>query len=210
MSPISSQDYGLNGFMSKPNFVSSLVLASRSPRREHILQMLGVTFTTKHPDYAEILPEGLPHDQVPEYFARGKAACIANLGPTTLVLGSDTVVLLDDKLLGKPENAEHAFEMLSALNGRTHRVITGVALARQGVVLNSGSALTEVTFAKHPSAILRSYADSIEPLDKAGAYAIQGYGARLVDNVRGCFYNVMGLPIQLTMGMLESQYLGDS
>ena len=189
---------------------SKLVLASRSPRREQILHMLGITFTTLHPDYEETLPLGVPLDQIPEFLARGKAASLTNLGPTVLVLGSDTIVLLDELLLGKPENADHAFAMLSALNGRTHRVITGVAVACEGQVLNSGSALTEVTFAKHPPQALRAYAESQEPLDKAGAYAIQGHGARLVESIQGCFYNVMGLPIQLTMRMLESQHLGDA
>ena len=107
-------------------------------------------------------------------------------------------------------NAEQAYEMLTALNGRTHQVVTGVALAREGRVLASGSTLTEVTFANLPAAELRAYADSQEPLDKAGAYAIQGYGARLVESVRGCFYNVMGLPIQLTLRMLKPHLLGET
>jgi len=179
-----------------------LILASRSPRREQILRMLGVEFTTKAPDYEEIIPVGADPRLVPEHLARGKAASMGDLGPSTLVLGSDTVVLLGDRILGKPDDADHAFEMLSALNGRTHQVVTGVALARAGVVLDSGSVLTEVTFAKVDAETLRAYADSQEPLDKAGAYAIQGHGACLVDSVRGCFYNVMGLPIQLTLRML--------
>jgi septum formation protein len=180
----------------------TLILASRSPRREQILRMLGMEFTTRVPDYEEIIPNGMDPKAVPEHLARGKAASMGDLGPSTLVLSSDTVVLLGDRILGKPDNADHAFEMLSALNGRTHIVVTGVALARAGIVLDSGSVLTEVTFAKVPPETLRAYADSQEPLDKAGAYAIQGHGARLVDNVRGCFYNVMGLPVQLTLRML--------
>jgi septum formation protein len=179
-----------------------LILASRSPRREQILRMLGLEFQVRSPDYEEINPPGLDPALVPEHLARGKAASMGSLGPDTLVLGSDTVVLLGDRLMGKPDDADGALEMLTALNGRTHRVITGVALAREGRILESGAALTEVTFAKSPPEALREYALSREPLDKAGAYAIQGHGARLVEKVNGCFYNVMGLPIQLTLRML--------
>ncbi len=183
-----------------------LILASRSPRREQILRMLGVDFMVAVPDYEEINPPGMEPERVPEHLARGKAASMADLGEDTLVLGSDTVVLLGDRILGKPGSSEGALEMLSALNGRTHRVVTGVALARGGTVIDSGSALSEVTFARSSPQMLRDYAGSGEPMDKAGAYAIQGQGARLVEKVNGCFYNVMGLPIQLTLRML-SPYL---
>jgi septum formation protein len=127
---------------------------------------------------------------------------LRGLPPGTLVLGADTVVLLGDRILGKPRDEGDALEMLGALNGRIHEVVTGVALARDGKVLASGSELTRVTFARTPEPALRAYAASPEPRDKAGAYAIQGHGARLVEKVDGCFYNVMGLPIQLTLRML--------
>jgi septum formation protein len=179
-----------------------LVLASRSPRREEILRMLGVAFTSRKPDYEEINPPGMDPRAVPEHLARGKAASMTGLGPETLVLGSDTVVILGDRIMGKPEGAAGALEMLTALNGRTHLVVTGVALAREGRILESGASVTEVTFARSTSAVLQAYADSPEPLDKAGAYAIQGHGSRLVEKVNGCYYNVMGLPIQLTLRML--------
>ena len=179
-----------------------LVLASRSPRREQILRMLGLTFTSRVPPYEEHIPPGMDSHSVPEYLARGKALSLPERNPARLVLGSDTVVLLGDRLLGKPEGPESALEMLSELNGKTHLVVTGVALAREGRVLDSGSTVTAVTFAASPREVLRAYAYSDEPLDKAGAYAIQGRGARLVEKVDGCFYNVMGLPIQLTLRML--------
>jgi septum formation protein len=164
--------------------------------------MLGLDFAIQVPDYEEINPPGMDPLQVPEHLARGKARALNGLPPGTLVLGSDTVVLLGDRILGKPEGAAGALEMLSALNGRTHQVVTGVALAREGQVLASGAELTQVTFARLPPEALRAYAATQEPLDKAGAYAIQGHGARLVEKVDGCFYNVMGLPIQLTLRML--------
>jgi septum formation protein len=179
-----------------------LILASRSPRREQILRMLGVEFSVRIPEYEEINPPGMDPIKVPEHLARGKAASMAGLGPDTLALASDTLVLLGDRIMGKPEGFEGALEMLTALNGRTHQVVTGVALAREGRILESGASLTDVTFARLSPEALRAYASSEEPMDKAGAYAIQGHGARLVEKVNGCFYNVMGLPIQLTLRML--------
>src|SRR4051812_36704328 len=105
---------------------SNLILASRSPRREQILRMLGVEFTARSPDYEETVPAGMDPEKVPEFLARGKAESMKGLGDSTLVLASDTLVLLGDKILGKPSDAENALEMLSDLNGRTHAVVTGV------------------------------------------------------------------------------------
>jgi septum formation protein len=181
---------------------AGLVLASQSPRREQILRMLGFDFVTRSPDFEEIVPDGMDPDRAPEFLARGKAASLPALGPGSLVLGSDTVVILDGRVMGKPDGPEGAFEMLSALNGQTHRVVTGVALAREGRILESGASITAVTFARTSEESLREYAFSGEPLDKAGAYAIQGRGAALVEKVEGCFYNVMGLPVQLTLRLL--------
>ena len=179
-----------------------LVLASRSPRREQILSMLGFAFTIQVPDYEELHPPGMDPRRLPEYLARGKAEAVRDLPPGTLALAADTLVLLGDRVLGKPRDPAEALEMLTALNGREHEVITGVALARDGKVAASGAERTRVAFARTPDTALRAYASSPEPLDKAGAYAIQGHGARLVEKVEGCFYNVMGLPIQLTLRML--------
>lgn len=184
--------------MPKPD----LILASRSPRREQILSMLGFAFAVRMPDYEEINPPGMDPKRVPEYLARGKAEALRGLPRGTLVLAADTVVLLGDRILGKPRDAAEALEMLGALNGRAHEVVTGVAMAVDGKVAASGWELTRVTFARSPAAALEAYAASEEPRDKAGAYAIQGHGARLVEKVDGCFYNVMGLPIQLTLRML--------
>ncbi len=164
--------------------------------------MLGFAFAVQVPDYEEINPPGMDPKRVPEHLARGKAEALRNARPGALVLAADTVVLLGDRILGKPPGPAGALGMLKAQNGRPHEVVTGVALARDGKVVNSGSELTRVTFARSPESALEAYADSPEPLDKAGAYAIQGHGARLVEKVDGCFYNVMGLPIQLTLRML--------
>jgi septum formation protein len=179
-----------------------LILASRSPRREQILAMLGFAFAIQVPDYEEINPPGMDPRRVPEHLARGKAEAMTDAPPGALVLSADTVVILGDRILGKPRDPAEALEMLRTLNARTHEVVTGVALARNGKVEASGSELSRVTFARTPESVLQAYAASPEPLDKAGAYAIQGHGARLVEKVDGCFYNVMGLPIQLTLRML--------
>jgi septum formation protein len=183
-----------------------LVLASRSPRREQILRMLGFTFTCQTPDYEEIIPPGMEPERAPEYLARGKAVSLGDPGEDALILGSDTVVILGGKVLGKPGSEAEAVEMLSFLNGKTHRVVTGVALARRGKILESGATTSEVTFALSSAETLREYAHCGEPMDKAGAYAIQGRGARLVEKVNGCFYNVMGLPVQLTLRMLNPYF----
>jgi septum formation protein len=185
---------------------AGLVLASRSPRRVQILGMLGFAFEARSPDFEEIVPEGMAAAEAPEYLARGKALSLPPPGGDVFVLGSDTVVILDGRLMGKPSGPEEALEMLTALNGRTHTVITGVALARNGRILESGAASTAVTFARTDAADLRAYAGSGEPLDKAGAYAIQGRGAALVEKVDGCFYNVMGLPVQLTLRLLAPHF----
>ena len=164
--------------------------------------MLGFAFGIQVPEYEEINPPGMDPKRVPEHLARGKAEAVAEPPPGALVLSADTVVLMGDRILGKPRDPADALEMLRALNGRTHEVVTGVALALNGKVEASGSELSRVTFARTPESVLKAYAASPEPLDKAGAYAIQGHGARLVEKVDGCFYNVMGLPIQLTLRML--------
>lgn len=183
-----------------------LVLASRSPRRHQILKMLGFDFAVKDPDFEEVIPTGMAPENAPEHLARGKAASLPSLGEDALVLGSDTLVILGDRVMEKPVGPEGALEMLTALNGRTHRVVTGVALARAGRILDSGASLTEVTFAKSRPEALLAYSRSGEPLDKAGAYAIQGRGAFLVEKVSGCFYNVMGLPVQLTLRLLDPHF----
>lgn len=192
-----------NSTSTKLSLTSPLILASRSPRREQILKMLGFDFSIEVPDYEEIIPPELKPNSAPEYLARGKVLALAHSNSDFLILGSDTVVILGNKILGKPENSEHALEMLMELNGNKHQVVTGVALAQGGQIINSGSTTTEVTFAQVDEKKLHAYAKSQEPMDKAGSYAIQGQGAFLIESVHGCFYNVMGLPIQLTLTMLS-------
>lgn len=180
-----------------------LILASESPRREQILRMLGFDFTLSPSGVDETVPTELAADQVPEVLAQAKALHVSNKHDTELILGADTLVMLDDRILGKPAGPEEAMEMLRFLNGRTHRVYTGVALAFGGNIVRSGTACSEVTFVRREDPDLQAYVQGGEPMDKAGAYAIQGRGAFLVEGIRGCFFNVMGLPVQLTLQLLE-------
>lgn len=180
-----------------------LVLASRSPRRLQILEMLGFAFAVQAADTDETPPPGLAAGRIPEHLAQRKALEISATRPGTLVLGSDTLVEIDGDVLGKPRDAEEAVGMLERLNGRPHRVYTGVALARDGALVGSATGCSDVVFARHERADLEAYVKTGEPMDKAGSYAIQGRGAFLVEKIDGCFFNVMGLPVRKTLELLS-------
>lgn len=180
-----------------------LVLASKSPRRRQILEMLGFTFSVEAGDIDETPPADAAAQDIPGLLARQKAVAISTLRPDALVLGSDTLVEIDGEVLGKPADEADGLAMLKRLNGRTHRVYTGVAIARGGALLGTATGCTAVAFASWNEAELKAYIASGEPLDKAGCYAIQGRGAFLVDRIEGCFYNVMGLPVQESFRLLS-------
>ena len=185
-----------------------LILASQSPRRAEILRMLGLEFTVRPSGCDETAPGGLEPAAVPEALARMKAATVSRAAPEPLVLGADTVVVLGNRILNKPADPEEALAMLRDLRGRAHTVFTGVALARAGTLLAAGTEKTEVEFAACEDADLLRYSRCGEPLDKAGAYAIQGRGAFLVKGIRGCFFNVMGLPVRRTLDLLRPHRAG--
>ncbi len=165
--------------------------------------MLGLRFTVTQPVFDEESPHSLASESIPLYFAEQKALSLSSANDPAWYLGSDTIVLFEGEALGKPRNEDHALEMLMRLNGRSHRVLTGVALAHKGKITGSEQDETEVVFSHLPYKKLQSYVYSKEPMDKAGAYAIQGLGAQLVERINGCFYNVMGLPIQITLRLLK-------
>jgi len=185
------------------SLTSPLILASQSPRREQILRMLGFEFSILPADVDETIPSGMKAPDVPEALAKAKSLHVSREHPEKLVLGADTLVVLEDRVLGKPSGTQEALQMLSFLSGRTHQVYTGVALAMGGKIVGSGTACTEVTFETWNKDVLEAYVRGGESLDKAGAYAIQGQGAFLVQGIRGCFFNVMGLPIQKTLRLLQ-------
>jgi septum formation protein len=178
--------------------LTTIVLASASPRRKQLLEMLGLEVDVRPSHVPEVrLPDEAPVAYA-ERLARDKALAVAG----SLVLGADTTVLLDDELLEKPLDADDALQMLRRLQGRTHEVITSVALVSGGTV-RQATDITAVTFRPCDDEFLRAYIATGEPMDKAGAYGIQGYGAALVERIDGDFFGVMGLPVRLVLQLLE-------
>ena len=173
-----------------------LILASASPRRQELLRLITEDFTVFPAAVDESLPPVLSVQKAAQYLARKKALAVANEYPNDIVLGSDTTVVLENAIFGKPKTPEHAAEMLRQLSGKTHTVITGVALA-QGERVSSFQTETAVTFYPLTEEQIQ------EPMDKAGSYGIQGYGALLVQNINGDFYSVMGLPVAETARALQ-------
>ncbi len=171
-----------------------VVLASQSPRRRELLSLIGVPHTVRPADIDETVHEHeapVPHA---ERLARTKATVVATSDPEAVVIGSDTIVVIDDEILGKPQHREHASAMLRKLSGRTHTVVTAVAVAH-GARLVSAVEQVVVTFRPLTDEMIADYIDTGEPMDKAGAYGIQGYGATIVERIDGDFFAVMGLPL---------------
>jgi septum formation protein len=179
-----------------------LILASQSPRRAQLLRMLGLEIETAPADIDETWHTGEEPGGHAERLAREKAAAMAALHPGAVVIGSDTVVAVDGDVLGKPADEEDAVRMLMRLQGRAHEVATGIAVCRAGVV-RSAVERVQVRFRPFSEETARAYAGTGEPLDKAGAYGIQGLGSTLVDGITGDYFAVMGLPIARTMRLLE-------
>jgi len=185
-----------------------IILASASPRRRQLLEKIGLSFTVEPGDLTEN-GEALSLDKDPVEIAKElalrKATSVASKNKEgTLIIGADTIVILNDKILGKPHTPEAAEEILSQLSGVWHEVITGVALveAQNGKWIVDAVS-TEVKMKELSEDIIKAYISTDEPLDKAGAYGIQGLGAVLVEEIRGCYYNVVGLPLAKLTEMLE-------
>jgi septum formation protein len=185
-----------------------VILASQSPRRRELLTLIGIPHEVRPADIDErLLPGELPAAHA-ERLAREKAATIGRREPDAVVIGSDTIVVVDGDVLGKPADEAEAIAMLTRLSGRSHTVMTAVAVRWRG---EERSAVEEVgvTFGVLDDARIRAYVATGEPMDKAGAYGIQGYGATIVERVDGDYFSVMGLPLfRLTrlMGELGLRY----
>jgi septum formation protein len=178
-----------------------IVLASASPRRRQLLEMLGIAFRVVAPEVDESrAPAELPEGYVTR-LAREKAASVAAREPGAVVLAADTTVVMRGDIFGKPETPVEAAAMLRRLEGRKHQVMTAVAVARDGRVEHALD-VTDVTFRQLADDQIAAYVATGEPLDKAGAYAIQGRGAALVEGIRGDFFGVMGLPLGLALDLL--------
>ncbi len=190
----------MNPFVSE-ELQARLVLASASPRRRELLSRLGFEVPFEVSDYEES-----NHSDDPIEAARanalGKARDVARRLPGKLVLGADTVVILDGKILGKPVDDADAARMLSALSGREHEVVTALALVGESDQVEHSC--TRVQFREIAEVEIDAYVTSGEPMDKAGAYGIQGLAGQFVISIEGCYFNVMGLPVELLTRMLNS------
>jgi septum formation protein len=212
-----------------------LVLASASPRRQELLRNAGISFTVQPADIDETPLAGEPPRECAERLAREKALAVGRVRPQDLVLGADTIVVVDEAILGKPVDADDAIRMLRLLSGRVHRVITGVCLVRAlagghlpvaseavpGAAqsrqssyetlrtgnrrLGTASETTLVTMSELSDDEIRDYVATGEPMDKAGAYAIQGMASRWIPRIEGDYSNVVGLPVALLYALLREQ-----
>jgi len=184
-----------------------LILASASPRRRELLQMAGYDFRCLPAEGPEEIPEGMPAEEVPSFLAQQKAEEIRRCCPEDVVIGSDTIVCLGSEIMGKPADEEDAVRMLAELSGRCHRVITGVA-----VLWPDGrevfTSVAEVEFFPLDEQEIRAYVASGEPMDKAGAYGIQGLGGLLVSRINGDYYTIVGLPVGRTVRCLRKHFPG--
>ena len=179
-----------------------IILASGSPRRQELLRRIGIRdFTVIVPQVEETYPENLSPEEIVCHISRLKNTAVP-ADPDDLVITADTMVFLDDQKLGKPRDEAHALQMLTALQGRRHTVCTGVTVRRGDDVLTRVQA-TDVYFRSAEEKELRAYIASGEPMDKAGAYGVQGQGSLLVERIDGDFFNVMGLPVLLLSEMLR-------
>ena len=176
---------------------SPLILASASPRRAELLNLLRVKFRIIPSDATEVVHEHLTPLEICQLNAHRKARAVAKRIPDALVIGADTLVFLDNKILGKPRNLADARRMLARLQGRTHQVVTGVSLIQLRTHRERVFAIsTDVLFHPLDAGQIRDYLSRINPLDKAGAYAIQESGEKIISEISGSYSNVVGLPVE--------------
>ena len=182
-----------------------LLLASTSPRRQELLRQAGFDFEVRPSHIVEEIQPGERPEEFARRAAREKAMDVAAFSPPgSFVLGADTVVVIDGEVLGKPSDLEDATRMLRLLSGRTHQVHTGICLVRAPDEIEAlKHETTLVTFRELDEEEIRSYVESGEPLDKAGAYAVQGLASKFVTRISGCYSNVVGLPVALVYGILK-------
>ena len=194
-----------------PRRQAPLILASASPRRRELLAQAGFTFDVIPADVPELRKPGEDPIRFVTRLAREKAEAVAaaqavtpqNIASQTIVIGADTIVLVDEEILGKPTDTADAVRMLRQLSGQTHQVITGVCLIKDREVQRAAE-VTFVRFNTLSDQEIEEYVATGEPLDKAGAYAIQGRAGRWVPRIHGCYFNVVGLPIALVSSMIEA------
>ena len=181
-----------------------IVLASGSPRRRELLKSLGLEFEVYKPDVDESIIDGESPSELCERLSRLKAQAGAEKFPDALVIAADTIVVIDDLILGKPKDRDDAFNMLKRLQGKWHEVITGITICMKGNIL-SHDEHTRVKFRELSDSEIHAYVSTGECDDKAGAYAVQGYGSLLVERIEGDYFNVVGLPL-CRLGMMLSMF----
>lgn len=183
-----------------------LVLASASPRRKHLLSLLNLEFKVEHADIDEDTETNIPPEAYCLNLAFSKAEKVAkNQKQESLIIGADTIVVLDEEIINKPKDEDDAFKILSKLSNNTHKVYTGIAiinsLTKEWI---TNYQITEVSFRKLTDDEIWAYIESGSPMDKAGAYGIQDdFGAIFVSNISGCYYNIVGLPLEMLYSTLN-------
>jgi septum formation protein len=184
-----------------------IILASQSPRRKQLLESVGIEFEIKTKNVAEDYPDTIPSDLVPVFLAEKKAqAFISEITANQLIISADTVVIMNEEIIGKPENLEDAHTMLQKLSGQRHLVVSGVCLltTEQKITFSEH---TWVEFKELTLAEINYYLQKFKPLDKAGSYGIQDWiGLVGVNRIEGCFYNVMGLPVAHLYQVLKEKF----
>jgi septum formation protein len=178
------------------------VLASSSPRRQELLKLLLTYFEVLPSDVDESIRVAERAESMVVRLAREKAVAVQECRPSSFIVGADTVVVCEEEILGKPASHEEAKNMLRKLSGKTHQVLTGVCLLHMDRLFLE-CVTTDVTFRRLSEPEIESYLQSAEPFDKAGAYAVQGLGARFVDKIDGCYFNGVGLPVSRLYQMMK-------
>lgn len=183
--------------------MQKLLLASHSPRRKELIERLRVPFEVMGSDVEENINHNQSPEEVVQSLAFQKASSVASRYPECYTIGADTIVVYENQILGKPKDEQDAFQMLHTLSGKRHKVLTGVSIHHHEKHINFYEQ-TEVTFWELSKEEISSYIQSKEPFDKAGAYGIQGYGSLLVKEIKGDYFNVVGLPIASVYRQLKS------
>ena len=185
----------------------NIILASNSPRRIEILENAKVRFSVKGSHINEIIKDNESPEETVMRLAYEKALDISKDNKDALVIGADTIVVINDTILGKPKDEQQAYDMIKLLSGKTHYVITGFALINLSLdkkVIDHQ--ISKVTFKELSNDCIKDYIQTKESLDKAGAYGIQGYGALLVNNIEGDYFNIVGLPISKISDCLKDHF----
>lgn len=185
--------------------VRDIILASASPRRQQLLTQIGLNFKVKPSSIEEVIDNTLEPSQVAMSLASQKCKdIVSQIKDDCIVIGADTIVVKDNKMLGKPRDERDAFDMLTSLRGEWHQVVTGLCLYRASDKQSiCDYEITKVKISDKSDEFINEYISTREPFDKAGAYGIQGYGSLLVEKIDGCYFNVMGLPIYKLSCMLD-------